>query len=262
VTPESVSTELAENKLVKTDTVVVHETVFTLIFCSPGAIQGLIPGHFPNKREAESYWRNILWCFHRDRAEIPKLRVFYGSVLQDQNLGRVSDSQLLERLTNAVADGRIEAYGLRNRNKSFLDGYLEPVSKKAAKYDVDPILVLGIGGESGFASTGTYTRTHDAFDMTGGSTEHMTTASGPSENVNQFFHNYGEQIRGAKSDMNVFLNGLKGKDALGKPVKGWKDYNPKNPLWRKAREDNIRQMMRDVPIYRHLRLLPGEKYQK
>jgi len=77
---------------------------------------------------------------------------------------------------------------------------------KAKDYKVDAALVLGVGIESSFASEGTYLQTGDAFGMTGGSTKSMTTASSPTENVKEFFDNWGGQIRGSGSNVKVFLN--------------------------------------------------------
>ncbi|MGA8220212.1 MAG: hypothetical protein WB780_01065 [Candidatus Acidiferrales bacterium] len=84
------------------------------------------------------------------------------------------------------------------RDKAYLDKYYDAVAALAKVYNVDPALVLGVGIESGFASQGTYLRTGDAFGMTGGNTKHMTTATSPEENVQQFFHSYGDQIRGTE----------------------------------------------------------------
>jgi len=92
-----------------------------------------------------------------------------------------------------------------DRDKTYLDKYYDAVVAFAERYNVDPALVLGVGIESGFASKGTYLRTGDAFGMTGGSTGHMTTANSPEQNVEQFFENYGGQIRGTGRDASAFM---------------------------------------------------------
>jgi hypothetical protein len=111
------------------------------------------------------------------------------------------------------------------RDKKFLDKYYDAVSRLAQKYHVDPNLVLGLAYESGFGTRGTYNQTGDAFGLTGGSKRHMTFASSPAENVGQLFQLYGPQIYGTGSDVDAFLNALQGKNAAGKPVKGWRVYN-------------------------------------
>jgi RHS repeat-associated protein len=139
---------------------------------------------------------------------------------------------------------------LSERDKAYLDKYHGPVTAQAKDYKVDPVLVLGVGIESGFASHGTYQRTGDAFGMTGGSTKNMTEAASPTENVKQFFDNFGSQIRGTGSNVRAFVNALEGQNAAGKPVEGWKGYNSKHPVeWRKMINAGIGQMKHDVPIY-------------
>ena len=119
---------------------------------------------------------------------------------------------------------------LSPRDTRYLNLYYRPVSQSAPKYQVSPALVLGLGIESGFASQGTYLRTGDAFGMTGGSTSNTTTAVSPTQNVNQFFTNYGNQVKGAGSNVQIFLSGLQGKNQLGQPVKGWKIFNSKTRI--------------------------------
>ena len=139
---------------------------------------------------------------------------------------------------------------LSPRDTRYLNLYYRPVSQSAPKYQVSPALVLGLGIESGFASQGTYLRTGDAFGMTGGSTSNMTTASSPTQNVNQFFTNYGNQVKGAGSNVQIFLSGLQGKNQLGQPVKGWKIFNSKHAsTWLPMAQSGIRQMQREIPIY-------------
>ena len=139
---------------------------------------------------------------------------------------------------------------LNARDRNYLNLYYKPVSQAAPNYKVSPALVLGIGAESSFASAGTYLRTGDAFGMTGGSTANMTTAASPTQNVNQFFTNYGSQVQGAGSNVKVFLNGLQGRNPLGQSVKGWKVFNSVNPVrWRQMATGGINQMQREVPIY-------------
>jgi hypothetical protein len=142
---------------------------------------------------------------------------------------------------------------LSQRDKAYLDKYYDAVNKLAKKYNVDPTLVLGLGIESGFASQGTYLRTGDAFGMTGGNTKHMTTAASPDEDVEKFFANYGEQIQGAGSDTSAFINGLEGRDAFGKLVRGQKVYNTLNPDWPTDVRNGVDQMKRSVPAYMSLR---------
>jgi hypothetical protein len=139
---------------------------------------------------------------------------------------------------------------LSPRDKAYLDKYYDAVATLAKEYNVDPALVLGVGAESGFAFKGTYLKTGDAFGMTGGSTKHMTRAASPAENVQQFFDNYGNQIRGTGSDASAFINALQGRDAFGGQVKGWKVYNSYRPAaWEQMTQDGIHQMQRDIPIY-------------
>ncbi len=142
---------------------------------------------------------------------------------------------------------------LHDQHRRYLDRYYDPVLGLAREHGVDPALVLGMGGESGFASAGTYRRTNDAFGMTGGSTGHMTRARSPEENVKQFFDSYGDQIRGAGTDVHRFLNGLEGLDAAGRPVPGWKRYNSADPKWMDRRRGEIATIQRELPIYTSLR---------
>ncbi|MGB0036009.1 MAG: hypothetical protein WBP79_11100 [Candidatus Acidiferrales bacterium] len=139
---------------------------------------------------------------------------------------------------------------LSARDKAYLDKYYDAVAALAKVYNVDPALILGVGAESGFATQGTYLRTGDAFGMTGGSTKNMTTAASPTENVKQFFDNYGEQIRGTGDNASAFMNGLQGRDASGRRVKGWKVYNSDRPVqWRELMDKGVHEMSRAVPIY-------------
>lgn len=129
------------------------------------------------------------------------------------------------------------------------------MSKRAVQYGVNPELALGVGGESTFGSGGTYRRTGDAFGMTGGSTRHMTHAGTPDQNAQQFFDNYGSQIRGSGDNVGQFTNALLGMDTQGRPVRGWKRYNSKNLEYPVLLKGWIHQMQRDVPIYQQGR--PG-----
>jgi hypothetical protein len=138
---------------------------------------------------------------------------------------------------------------LSERDKSYLDKYYDAVTVLAKKYNVDPALVLGLGIESGFASGGTYLRTGDAFGMTGGNTKHMTTAASPTENVRQFFDNYGNQIRGTGTDASAFINAIQGRNASAQSVKGWKVYNRANSQWEGLVHDGINTMRKDIPTY-------------
>jgi hypothetical protein len=86
--------------------------------------------------------------------------------------------------------------------------------------------------------------------MTGGSTKNMTKAASPTQNVNQFFSNYGNQVRGAGGNAQVFLNGLQGKNSSGQPVKGWRVFNTEHAAtWWPMAVSGIRQMQRDIPNY-------------
>jgi hypothetical protein len=105
-----------------------------------------------------------------------------------------------------------------------------------------------IGGESGFATTGTYRRTGDAFGMTGGSTKHMTYADSPADNVAKWFSSWGPQVRGVGSDKSAFLNALQGRDASGAPAQGWNRYNLVDPQWETKTSGYIKQMLRDIPL--------------
>jgi hypothetical protein len=139
---------------------------------------------------------------------------------------------------------------LSARDKAYLDKYYDAVAALAKKYNVDPAIVLGVGIESGFASKGTYLSTGDAFGMTGGSTNHMTRAASPDQNVQQFFDNYGNQIRGTGSDASAFINALQGRNPSGKRVAGWKVYNSVRPVeWRRLINRGIGEMRQAVPIH-------------
>jgi hypothetical protein len=86
--------------------------------------------------------------------------------------------------------------------------------------------------------------------MTGGSTKNMTKATSPDENVKQFFHNYGNQIRGTGTDASAFMNGLQGRDAFGEPVKGFKVYNSAHPVeWHDLISGGIGHMRATLPRY-------------
>ena len=65
-----------------------------------------------------------------------------------------------------------------------------------------------------------------------------------------FFDNYGRQIRGTGSDIEVFVNALQGQDRQGRRVAGWRHYNSDAP---KAECDmllhGIQQMQRDLSAY-------------
>jgi hypothetical protein len=141
------------------------------------------------------------------------------------------------------------APGISARDNAYLDKYYGPVAAEASDYSVDPALVLGVGIESAFASSGTYLTTGDAFGMTGGSTENMTTASSPSANVAEFFNNYGDQIYGTGNNSHDFINALLGRDSNGGIVSGWKTYNSVNPAYRAFLRSGIRQMQKEVPAY-------------
>ena len=143
------------------------------------------------------------------------------------------------------------ARALRKVDQDYLDRYYAKVSALADQYGVDPALPLGMGGESGFATGGTYNRTHDAFGMTGGSTRHMTYADTPEQNAQQLFDAYGPQFRGSGSDVDQFINGIQGRGSDGAPVKGWKRYNSVKggSVYEERLKGWIQRMQRDVPTY-------------
>lgn len=78
----------------------------------------------------------------------------------------------------------------------------------------------------------------------------MTTASSAADNAKQFFDGYGAQIRGAGGDVSAFVYGLEGRDRQVSRVPGWKVYNTVNPNWSEFIRGGIRQMQREVPLYR------------
>ncbi len=137
----------------------------------------------------------------------------------------------------------------RGTEREFLQNYYPATARYAADYGVDPVLVLGLAGESGFASAGTYLRTGDAFGMTGGSTRHMTHATSPEENVAQFFGAFGDQIRGSGSDRKRFINGLQGRDLAGKPVAGWRRYNSENKAYEETYRGWHARIARAMPAF-------------
>jgi hypothetical protein len=85
--------------------------------------------------------------------------------------------------------------------------------------------------------------------MTGGNTKHMTRAASPDQNVQQFFDNYGNQIRGTGSDASAFINVLQGRDPSGERVAGWRVYNTVNQDWPRLINDGITRMRRSVSVY-------------
>lgn len=159
------------------------------------------------------------WAIERARASEPSNHERTSSESGDAHWVTINHRHVLidegQSAHSARHHHRPKAHSLSPREKIFLDKYYEPEISMAKAYGVDPKLVLGVAAESGFATTGTYLRTGDAFGMTGGNTKNMTQASSPEENVEQFFDNYGKQIRGAGSNTAAFLNGLQGLDAGG-----------------------------------------------
>lgn len=145
---------------------------------------------------------------------------------------------------------------LSARNKSYLDRYANSVMAHSNAYGVDPTFLLGLGcQESGCGSQGTYTKTNDAFGMTNGGTTRMNRfpagQAGVDANVQRFFDLYGQQIHSAGSDESAFLNAIEGRDASGRAVPGWHQYNS-NPRHPSQVHDNIRMMQRDLPIWQQL----------
>ena len=92
--------------------------------------------------------------------------------------------------------------------------------------------------------------------MTGGSTEHMTHAESPADNVAKWFKAYGNQVWGLESNSWAFINALQGRDASGAPVDGWKRYNSVDPYWEAKTSSYIHQMLRDIPAYLRTRPEP------
>jgi hypothetical protein len=145
----------------------------------------------------------------------------------------------------------------------------------ANAYGVDPALPLGLGFESGFATSNRYLTTGDAFGMSGGGTGpgtgHAVHASSPEDDVNQLFSqpqgtckkspSYGERMRGTGSDDVLFLNRLEREDANGNQLTGRKDkngnrksvwdclFNPYPDTWKPLMEEGITQMRTDIPIF-------------
>jgi hypothetical protein len=158
--------------------------------------------------------------------------------------------------------------GVPARDNSYFHRYYEPVASGAAQHGVNPAFVLANGYESGYADPGiphnTYTRTGDAFGMTGGSTANMTRALSPQENVDQFFDNYGSQVRGVGDDRDAYVNALRGRDSSGAAVRGWRTYNQEgkngqgDPQWNAKIRASMARMAREVPIYAQY-CAPGAK---
>jgi hypothetical protein len=142
------------------------------------------------------------------------------------------------------------ASSLSARDKSYLDRYYGPVADYAARYKVSPLLVLGLGLESAFATKGTYTRTGDAFGMTGGSTKHMVHATSPADNVKTWFDTFGQRVYGVGDDLQAFTNALQARDANGNPVPGRHPYNTdRASTWPDMVRRGVREMQRDMPLY-------------
>ena len=152
---------------------------------------------------------------------------------------------------NAAAPGAAPrpARSLLERDRRYLANYYSAMARLAQQYGVNPALALGVGGESNFASGGTYTHTGDAFGMTGGGVGRLTHAANAAQNAQQFFDAYGDQIRGSGGDVDRFINGLQGRDAQGQPVKNWKRYNSAKGDYEKRLHKWIGQMQRDIPLY-------------
>jgi hypothetical protein len=86
--------------------------------------------------------------------------------------------------------------------------------------------------------------------MTGGATTHMSHFDNPKDNVDAWFRRWGAQIQNTGSDAGAFINGLEGRDAAGHAVPGRKVYNDNYLHWARDIADGIRQMRRDLPLYR------------
>jgi hypothetical protein len=139
---------------------------------------------------------------------------------------------------------------LSNRDKIYLDRYYDAVKSMAAKYSVDPTLVLALGAESGFGTSDIFNEHKDAFGLSGGSIETQPDFRSYEANVRRLFREYGPQIWGTGGNGAAFLNALNGKDATGTAVPGWKKYNTANyDNWLKMMQNGIDQMRRSVPLY-------------
>jgi RHS repeat-associated protein len=171
-----------------------------------------------------------------------------------------------------------EKPGLSERDARYLCMYLEPMVAKIIEgtYFVDPALPLGLGFESGFATSPRYFRTGDAFGMSGGGkgpgTGHAVHASSPEDDVNELFSepkgkgcadspSYGERMRGTGSLDSLFLDRLEREDANGNQLTGPPDkngnrpsvwsclFNPYPDTWKPLMEEGINQMRKDIPIF-------------
>lgn len=171
-----------------------------------------------------------------------------------------------------------EKPGLSARDARYLCMYLQPMVAKliAGVYGVDPALPLGLGFESGFATSPRYFRTGDAFGMSGGGkgpgTGHAVHASSPEDDVNELFSepkgkgcadspSYGERMRGTGSLDSLFLDRLEREDANGNQLTGPPDkngnrpsvwsclFNPYPDTWKPLMEEGINQMRKDIPIF-------------
>jgi len=163
--------------------------------------------------------------------------------------------------------------GLSARDARYLCKYYQPMVTKisAGAYGVDPALPLGLGIESGFATSARYNRTGDAFGMSGGKNKDIMHFSSPEQNIDALFSSgtacgtpsYGERMRGTGSNIQLFLQRLELLDANGNPIttKPDKNGNGKNlnckynsvglppTAWMKFISDGISEMQTDIPIF-------------
>ena len=118
--------------------------------------------------------------------------------------------------------------GLSARDNRYLCLYYQPMVTKIREgaYGVDPALPLGLGFESGFATSSRYYRTGDAFGMSGGGVGREVHAFDPEDDVNELFSqpkskgcetspSYGERMRGTGNNIDLFLQHLERQDASG-----------------------------------------------
>jgi hypothetical protein len=180
---------------------------------------------------------------------------------QDKPVSQAAE-QVLAQLDTVTSDAqpykpneaKPSKWKLSDRDKNYLDQYYPEIARLSKEHGVNPGFMAALGAESGYATDGTFKRTHDAFGLTGGSTDHMTYPKSPEDNVRRLFELYGKQIRGVGNDKAAFINAMHGKDRDGKPVPGWKDYNSrKAAVWLNMMNKNIPQMEKDLSIYLSLK---------
>jgi len=183
---------------------------------------------------------------------IPGAGAVAFSPIMEASFETIEEQIIEDREAAAQPDSARLKPRLSKRDRRYLNLYYHPMLAKAKEYGVDPALPLGLGIESGFASSGTYLHTGDAFGMTGGSTTHMTHARSPEQNIDELFSTFGERMRGTGGNVSLFVNRLELEDANGNQISSQGMYNsvaipPKG--WKDFITGGINQMQRDIPIY-------------